>query len=125
MADDHQAWIDGDGRLLSLGNLLGSANPSGADRIALFERGAVALTWDDAGVRLRYAPQSVAPGALRGAIRQVRTIARPVVLERWTGTGWAATSFDSGALAADALRRSARDATGEDQTGSSRQDRSQ
>jgi len=119
MAENYQAWIDGDGRLLSLDNLLNSASGSGTDRAALFDNGAVALTWDETGVRLRYAPQAVAIGALRGAVRQVRTVARQVTLERWTGSDWTATTFDSGALAAEDLRRAVQDAAGKGQTGSS------
>lgn len=120
MAENYQAWIDGDGRLLSLDNLLDGPVGSGAERAALFDHGAVALTWDDTGVRLRYAPQAVAAGALRGALRQVRTVARQVTLERWTGSDWAATTFESGSLAAEDLRRATSDGTGKGQTGSSR-----
>mgnify|MGYP003700661383 CR=1 FL=1 len=119
MAENYQAWIDGDGRMLSLENLLDRPGGPGADRTALFDHGAVALTWDETGVHLRYAPQAVAAGALRGAVRQVRTITRQVTLERWTGSDWDATTFESGALAADELRRALQDTTGKGQSGSS------
>ena len=114
MRNEDRGWIDGDGKVLSLENLVGAQDSHEAEQAAFFQEGAVALSWDEGSVRVRYAPQAVRPGAFHGALRQITRVQRPVTVERWADGTWAERAFPDGRSAVETLREEEVDLEGGD-----------
>lgn len=101
MDDIFDCWVDERGRVVTRSSI-GQAIESKVDPV--FESGFAHMSWSDGGVVVSYSLERLQTGALRGLIRQIRQIKRPVEIKRHKGGDWDHLNAPSGPAAVDILR---------------------
>lgn len=101
MDDIFDCWVYERGRVVTRSSI-GQAIESKVDPV--FESGFAHMSWSDGGVVVSYSLERVQTGALRGLIRQIRQIKRPVEIKRHKGGDWDHLNAPSGPAAVDILR---------------------
>lgn len=101
MDDGFDCWVDERGRVITQS---GQGVTETVSRDPVLEAGYVHLEWNEEGVTLRYSAERIEEGALRGAIRQIRLIKRPVHVHRHKNGDWQVRLADSGQSAIGLLR---------------------
>ena len=101
MDDIFDCWVNEKGRVVTKSSI-GQTIESAADPV--FESGFAHMSWSDGSVVVSYSLERVQTGALRGLIRQIRHIKRPVEIKRHKGGDWDLLNAPSGPAAVDILR---------------------
>lgn len=101
MEDVFDCWVDSAGAVLTR---LGQGMSALKDGDPVLDAGFTHLSWNEDGVTVRYCADRVYAGALRGAIRQIRLVKRPVQVHRHVAGNWEINELASGSAAAEALR---------------------
>jgi hypothetical protein len=101
MDDIFDCWVDEKGRVVTQSSI-GRAVETTADPV--FESGFAHMSWSEGGVVVSYSQDRVQTGAIRGLIRQIRQIKRPIEIKRHKGGDWDFQSAPSGSAAIDILK---------------------
>jgi hypothetical protein len=102
MDDIFDCWVDEKGRVITQSSISDGAD---VEVDPVLESGFAHMSWNEGGVVVSYSAERVKTGALRGLIRQIRQIKRPIEIKRHLDGNWNLHNAATGAAAVDFLKR--------------------